>query len=115
MTGIPEENIVISPTHTHSGIQLPRGNAADVDPNRMDFARNLEKSIIECVRQASKSLQPASVGYSTGTAFLNVNRNAIDPFTRLWTQAPNYEGPSDKTVAVVTYRSAEGVPIAVFY
>lgn len=115
VTGIPEENIVISPTHTHSGIQLPRGNASEVDPNRLAFAKNLEKSIIESVRQAKKSLQPASFGYNTGTAYLNVNRNAIDPITRLWTQAPNYEGPSDKTVAVVTYRSAEGEPIAVFY
>ena len=115
VTGIPEENIVMSPTHTHSSIQLPRGDAADVDPNRLSFAKNLEKSIVECASQAVKNLQPASVGYSTGTAFLNVNRNAIDPFTRLWTQAPDYEGPSDKTVAVVTYRSAEGEPIAVFY
>jgi len=113
--GIPAENIVISPTHTHSGIQLPRGNATDVDPNRIAFAKNLDKSIIEAVRQAKNNLQPASVGYSTGTAFLNVNRNAIDPFTRLWTQAPNYDGPSDKTVAVVTYRSTEGEPIAIFY
>jgi len=113
--GVPEENIVISPTHTHSGIQLPRGNASDVDPDRLIFAKNFEKSIIESVKLARENLQPASVGYSTGSAYLNVNRNAIDPFTRQWTQAPNYDGPSDKTVAVVTYRSLNGEPIAIFY
>jgi hypothetical protein len=33
----------------------------------------------------------------------------------LWTQGPNYEGPSDKTVAVIKFTTFSGDPIAVYY
>ena len=79
------------------------------------FAANFEKSIVEAVRQAKSNLQPARIGYREGTSYLNVNRDVIDPFTRLWSQAPNYDGPSDKTVAVVKFETLKGEPIAVYY
>ena len=114
-TGIPAGNIVISASHTHSSIQIPRENAENVDPNVAAFAANFEKSVVEVVIQAWKNLQPAQIGYMTGTSYLNVNRDAIDPVTRLWTQAPNYDGPSDKEISVVTFESLAGEPIAVYY
>jgi hypothetical protein len=48
-------------------------------------------------------------------SYLNVNRNIIDPKTHRWWEGPNYEGPSDKTVAVVSFETANGDPIAVYY
>ncbi len=114
-TGIPAGNIVISASHTHSSIQLPRENAENVDPNVSAFAANFEKSVVDVVIEALKNLQPARIGYMTGTSYLNVNRDAIDPVTRLWTQAPNYDGPSDKEISVVTLQSLAGEPIAVYY
>ena len=75
----------------------------------------MDKSIVEVVKQAQANLQPAQIGFKRGTSFVNVNRNTIDPFTRLWTQGPNYDGPSDKTVAVVTFKTLGGEPIAVYY
>ena len=92
-TGIPAGNIVISASHTHSSIQLPRENAENVDPNVSAFAANFEKSVVDVVTLAWKNFQPARIGYMTGTSYLNVNRDVIDPVTRLWTQAPNYDGP----------------------
>ena len=53
------------------------------------------------VRLAKQRLAPARVGYGTGVSYINVNRNIIDPKTRRWWEGPNYEGPSDKTVAVI--------------
>jgi hypothetical protein len=44
-----------------------------------------------------------------------VNRNIIDPETRRWWEGPNYEGPSDKTVAVIQFENLDGEPIAVYY
>jgi hypothetical protein len=58
---------------------------------------------------------PARVGYGSGVSYLNVNRNIIDPKTRRWWEGPNYEGPSDKTVAVIMFESLDGEPIAVYY
>ncbi len=37
------------------------------------------------------------------------------PETRQWWEGPNYDGPSDKTVAVVKFETLNGAPIAVCY
>jgi hypothetical protein len=55
------------------------------------------------------------MGYGTGVSYINVNRQIIDPKTRRWWEGPNYEGPSDKTVAVVKFETTDGTPIAVYY
>jgi hypothetical protein len=70
--------------------------------------------MMDAVRQAEARLQPAQMGYGTGLAYLNVNRDAINPVTHLWTQAPNLLGPSDKTVAVLKFETLAGQPIAVY-
>jgi hypothetical protein len=71
--------------------------------------------IVESVRLASQRLEPARVGYGTGVSYINVNRNIIDPETRRWWEGPNYDGPSDKTVAVIQFENTDGEPIAVYY
>jgi neutral ceramidase len=111
----PVENIVISGTHTHSawgsGPNPWRSGpaAASNEPPPPIVAQ-----IVDAVGQAKVKLQPARVGFGTGLAYLNVNRDAIDPDTHLWTQAPNLIGPSDKTVAVLKFDSPSGDPIAVY-
>ncbi len=99
--GIPVRNILLTPTHTHSGVMW-------ADPD-------LEDNIFKSVRMAKEKLQPARIGYGTGVSYINVNRNIIDPKTRRWWEGPNYDGPSDKTVAVVRFESLKGEPIAVYY
>ncbi|MFC1494291.1 neutral/alkaline non-lysosomal ceramidase N-terminal domain-containing protein [Thermodesulfobacteriota bacterium] len=99
--GIPAQNILLTPTHTHSGLMGP-------DPD-------LEGNIFKSVKMAKEKLQPARIGYGTGVSYVNVNRNIIDPKTRRWWEGPNYDGPSDKTVAVIKFESVNGEPIAVYY
>ena len=48
-------------------------------------------------------------------SFINVNRQIIDPATGRWWEGANYEGPSDKTVAVLTFVRPNGEPLAVYY
>ena len=76
--------------------------------------RALDEKIFESARQAKARLA-ARVGYGTGVSYININRNIIDPKTRRWWEGPNYEGPSDKTVAVMTFEDLRGQPIAVYY
>jgi hypothetical protein len=114
-TGIPAGNIVISPSHTHASIRLPQENAKNIDPAIAKFTDRFEKSLAEVVKKAKSNLRPALVSYNTGESYLNVNRDVIDPDTRLWSQAPDYDGPSDHEVAVVTFRTLEGEPFAVYY
>ena len=99
--GIPIQNVLLTPTHTHSGTMRP--------------GRDYEKNIFKSVKLAKEKLQPARIGYGSGVSYVNVNRNIIDPETRRWWEGPNYDGPSDKTVAVVKLESTSGEPIAVYY
>jgi neutral ceramidase len=99
--GIPIQNVLLTPTHTHSGLMKP--------------GRDYEEKIFKSVKLAKEKLQPARIGYGAGVSYLNVNRNIIDPKTHRWWEGPNYDGPSDKTVAVVKFESTNGEPIAVYY
>jgi hypothetical protein len=98
---IPATNVLLTATHTHS---VPRQQPA-----------GYADKIVESVRLAKARLQAARIGYGTGVSYLNVNRNIIDPATRRWWEGPNYEGPSDKTVAVIAFEDLAGEPIAVYY
>lgn len=111
----PIANILISATHTHSGWapgQTFRPGMPQPDPNAPPPP--IVAQILEAVRQAKTSLQPARMGYGKGFSYLNVNRDTIDPETHLWTQGPNLDGLSDKTVAVVKFETPEGQPIAAY-
>jgi neutral ceramidase len=99
--GIPARNLLLTATHTHSA-------PGQTGP---DYIRK----IVESVKLAKEHLTPARLGYGTGLSYINVNRNIIDPKTRRWWEGPNYDGPSDKTVAVVAFETVAGEPIAVYY
>jgi hypothetical protein len=99
--GIPTANVLLTATHTHSA-------GAQRGP---DYTRK----IVESVRLARQKLMPARMGYGTGVSHINVNRHIIDRKTRRWWEGPNYDGPSDKTVAVLEFESLTGQPIAVYY
>ena len=99
--GIPASHVLLTATHSHSA---PRTTS-----------KTYEENIFKAVQLAKERLQPARVGYGTGVSYINVNRNIIDPETRRWWEGPNYDGPSDKTVAVVMFQTTAGEPIAVYY
>ena len=99
--GIPTSNVFLTATHTHSALRQ-RGP-------------DYPQKIFESVKLAQRNLAPARLGYGTGVSYINVNRNMIDAKTRRWWEEPNYDGPSDKTVAVVKIESLSGQPIAVYY
>jgi neutral ceramidase len=95
--GIPAQNIIMSPTHTHSA----SGGSVD--------------QIFNVIKSANDRLQPARIGYGTGVSYINIQRNMIDRKTNKWWEGANYDGPSDKTVAVIKVESIKGDPIAVYF
>ena len=105
----PATNVLITHTHTHSSDSAPSGS-----PAHRKVSADPSASIVEAIKQARAKLQPARMAYSTGALYLNVNRDAIDPETRRWTQGSNPDGPSDKTVGVLAFTKPDGDPIAVY-
>jgi neutral ceramidase len=98
---IPASQLLMSASHTHSV------------PFRLDG--NVEEVVMRSLRESAARLQPARVAWGTGLSYINVNRDRVDSKTNRWWEGPNYEGTSDKTVAVVRIESAAGKPIAVYY
>jgi neutral ceramidase len=98
---IPAVHLLLTATHTHS---VPFGMGRDLVPR-----------IVEAISQAASRLQPARMAYGTGVSYINVNRNLIDRQTHRWWEGPNYEGVSDKTVAVIRFETLDRKPIAVYY
>jgi hypothetical protein len=97
---IPAAQLLISATHTHS---VP-----------FQAAGNLDEKVMQGLTAAAAKLQPARAAWGTGVSYINVNRDIVDPATNRWWEGPNYEGTSDKTVAVVRFESLQGEPIAVY-
>jgi hypothetical protein len=112
----PVANIVMSATHSHSawgpGVRPGPGGPP---PNPNQPPPPIVAQIVDTVKQAKAKLQPARAGFGKGASFLNVNRDTIDPETHLWTQAPNLNAPSDKTVSVLKFETPKGEPIAVYF
>jgi neutral ceramidase len=98
---IPATQLLLSATHTHS---VPGQPVAAV-----------EEKIMQSLREAVTRLQPALMAWGTGLSYINVNRDRVDPVTKRWWEGPNYEGVSDKTVAVLRFQTPAGAPIAVYY
>ena len=94
--GIPAQNLIMNPTHTHS-------------------ASGKAEQIFNAIKTAKDKLQPARIGYGTGVSYINVQRNIIDRKTNKWWEGASYDGPSDKTVAVIKFESLKGEPIAVYF
>lgn len=139
--GIAPEHVLTSATHTHSdgrfGVAIPGGRGAGPAGPAAPAGRGagpaapapnagrggvpaggaapspvLANATVEAVGLALKRLQPAHVGYNAGQSYFNVNRDALHPETRRWYQGPNPAGVSDKTMAVLSFTTVDGAPIA---
>lgn len=105
MTGCPVGNYIVSGTHSHSASTNGFGGS----PSRETIA----SAIISAVNKAKSSLAPARVGYGTTEVDLNVNRDNFDENLE-WHQTANWDGVSDKTLAVLEFLGEDDVPIAVY-
>lgn len=117
---VPVTNILISATHDHNaifggpGAPTAGGQPDSASQKVKSFESKLISGLVQATKQAKAKVQPARIGFGTGKLYLNVNRDAIDEQTRLWSQEPNLEYQSDKTLAVIKIESATGELIAAY-
>jgi hypothetical protein len=115
LTGVPEERIRLSYTHTHSGPTTTSGRslwtsagAEMVDP----YSASLPHKIAGAAWEAVRALQPARLASGTGHAEIAVNRRFQRPEDGAVIVGRNWEGPVDHDVTVLRIDAIDGAPIA---
>ena len=115
--GIAAGHILITASHDHSaprrGDVTPGALAHGGGPESAAYTRLLDTDIVDALKQAKASLQPARFGLNTGSADVSVNRDQYT--TNGWQLGYNPDGPSDKTVWVLEFQNPAGQPIAVLF
>jgi hypothetical protein len=103
---MPRENILMSATHDHNTPIMVNA------PGARSYFDLVKEGVLDAVRQSHARLKPARIGYRTGKAYINTNRD--EKIGDRYTMGYAPEGPSDKTVAVVTVTDLAGKPIAIY-
>lgn len=130
-TGIPAANVLICATHTHTAPTVAGVFQSDPDPEYVKF---LTRKIADGIEQAYKRLAPAKLAWGTADEPNQVfNRRwkmkptfkNLDPFggdtdkvrmnpPRMSTDLLEPAGPTDPTVTVLSVRTADDTPLALF-
>lgn len=128
-TNIKADRILVSATHTHSAPSSFAALGTGADPNYVPFLR---EKIAEAIVAAVKNLQPARVGWGSGSAaeftalrrwVRRPDRLDNDPFGNPTVRANMHagrdpsnvtgeSGPEDPELSVIAFESTDGVPIA---
>lgn len=138
-TGLPADRVLVSATHTHSapppapGIGLRGLEAERHEENEARYAERLIQGIATSVTQSIARLEPARVGWATASLpgqvfnrrwYMSEGSIPPDPFggatDRIRMNPPFADsdlvrpsGPVDPEVAVLSFVSARGEPIAI--
>ena len=113
-TGIPADHIMVNATHDHDTPRLDNPTQeGEAEPKFSEWINLVQKGAVEATQRAKAALQPARIGYGTGKAYVNVNRDQ-QMATGLWDIGFNPDRPSDKTVAVIRFEKPTGELIAVY-
>jgi neutral ceramidase len=112
---IPAEHIMIAASHDHSA---PRGGPPTPGTSSMQgrpsssaaYSKQAEDTIVDALRIAKASMQPARIGIGRGEVDVNTYRYALTQGR--WRAGFNPDGPSDKTVWVLKFENLKGEPIA---
>ena len=107
---LPEDHLLFCAIHNHGGPAIGKSRVNTPTLNS-DSGERMEALIhdraLEVVGLALKALRPARLGYGEGHSYINVNRD-LQLADGSWSQADNFDGPSDKTLAVLKIEDLEG-------
>ncbi len=137
-TGIPENRMLISATHTHSapppgpGLGLRGVEAGDLNENEAKYGEQFIQGVADAITQANEKREPAEIGWAVGSLsdevfnrrwFMKEGTVPPDPFggttdvvkmnpPRASPDLVRPAGPTDPDISVVSIRAAAGKPLA---
>jgi hypothetical protein len=116
-TGIDPKHVLWSVTHTHAAPEIgPPGmyktllGRSDHEWDR-EYTRRTTAALIDAVRTARDTLEPARIAFGTGVAFANINRRAKDVDGRI-SIGLNPDGPVDRQFNLIRLSRPAGGLIA---
>ena len=130
-TGIPEDRILISATHTHSGPSVMACLGSRADPA---YTRFLPGQIAKSIILANRNLMPAKIGWTVVQAYehnhcrrwiFRADRVGRDPFGKQNVRAhmhPGYQssnhigpsGPADSDLSLIAIKATDGRVLSIF-
>jgi hypothetical protein len=118
VTGIAPENTLVIGTHVtpspHISSEAGPGGARQMSPadltNAKAYAQAVDIAVESSATKAFVNLQPARVGFGTGTSRVNINRDVLTQ--KGWTVGYNDSGFTDPSLAMVRFNSLDGKPLA---
>lgn len=114
VAGVAAENALVCASHTFS---TPHIFSAGQAPTGTDLARNdaalraVEAALRTAATQAVANLQPARLGFGSGTSRVNVNRDVPTPYG--WWLGANDAGFADPFLGVLRIDGLDGKPLAI--
>ena len=96
-SGVPEDNIMVACSHTHASPSVQRLSHLPEDD---EYQRTVEQTLGAVVGEASRAMQPVTLGVGEGMVDINVNRRLRTPDGNT-AMRPNRQGIVDKRVRVL--------------
>ena len=116
-TGIDQAHVWWSVTHTHAAPEVGPPDMykallgrSDHDWDR-EYTTLVTNALIEAVKTARDTLEPARLSFTTTTSNANINRRARDVDGKI-SLGLNPDGPADRQVNLVRVTRPDGSPIA---
>jgi hypothetical protein len=116
-TGIEARHVLWSVTHTHAAPEVgPPAmykallGRSDHDWDR-EYTGQVTRALIDAVRSARDTLEPARIAFASGAAFANINRRAKDVDGRV-SIGLNPDGPADRQFNLIRVTRPDGGLIA---
>lgn len=108
--GIPETNVLLSATHTHSGPNTAGETGwGEIDCEYCDNV--FVPMILEAIGEAKTNIQPVKMGVSQGESFVGVNRRELSP-TGDVLLGQNPSGWFDPKMTVISFADFAGKVVA---
>lgn len=105
--GLPASSIMLSASHTHEA-PLVFFHSPAPDPVQAKEIARIKQAIVTAAQQALANLQPATIAFARGQAFININ-NGEEKRLTTWNDPT---GPSDKSLDVIRLQTRTGAPLA---
>jgi hypothetical protein len=115
--GIQPKQFWWSVTHSHAAPEVGPPSIYKTLLGRSDhewdreYTKLVKSSLIEAVKKAHASLEPARLGVGQGIAFANINRRAKDVDGTV-SLGLNPDGPADRQIGLIRLEKTDGAPIA---